>query len=121
MKGKLWLGLAVFLLIAAAIFLAPVSAGTQGQKGSKGSVPTTVHEAQVPQCSQVPVGREIEPPDPGQPLPGCLGTSFCSQHDGIRCVVSGQFCNGKCKYVDLSDGTCTQPDPVPPSWGCGCT
>jgi len=120
MKGRLWL-LSVFLLIVAAVFLAPTRALTGGKEASKSSPQATGREAPSQQCSQVPEGREIEPPDPGQPLPGCLGTSFCSQYDGIRCMVDGAFCNGKCRYVQLSDPSCTQPDPVPPSWGCGCT
>jgi len=123
MKGRLWL-LSVFLLIVAAVFLAPARALTRGKEASKSSPQATGREAPSQQCSQVPEGREIEPPDPGQPLPGPICTaSFCSQFEGVRCVA-GSHCNGqnkdKCIYNQMPDASCIAPDPLPASWCGGC-
>jgi len=123
MKRRVLPILMLVLAVAAAVYLAPVFAGSQGEKVVKPS--THAAGTQAPACSTPPPGRKvaIEPPNPGEPLPGPLCyRGFCSSTDGIRCVA-GQGCGqpGKCIYYAIEDGSCINPDPLPTSWCGGCT
>jgi len=123
MKRRVLPILAIVLAVAAAVYLAPVFAGSQGAKVVK--PPAHAVGAPAPACSVPPPGRKVDivPPNPGEPLPGPLCyRGFCSSQGGIRCIA-GQGCGqpGKCFYYAIEDDTCVYPDPVVPSWCGGCT
>lgn len=109
MRGRTWLVLlAALVVVAAAIYLSPVSALQSKPAPRKNPAATAVAAEPAPAPSPEPA----PPPAPIEPVNHCSNCvpSFCAANK-VKCTATGNCCSGKghanCEYTCECDDTCT--------------